>query len=202
MGGSRVTAVIGGLRVAHDAADVVALTSRPIRVAYLLGSLSAGGAERQMLLLAERLPRDQFEVDFLSMVGAGRYDGRARQAGARTFSVGSYPEDSESTISGVRRRLRMARYLVRTMRARRYDIIDAWLYPADVLASALGLLAHRPIIVTGRRNLGLHDRFGPGGAIVDMLVDRLTAAVVANSQAAADHAIRHHHVDPAKMHVI
>ena len=42
-----------------------------IRVAYIVSSLMSGGAELQMLALSERLPRDEFHVDFICMAEPG-----------------------------------------------------------------------------------------------------------------------------------
>ncbi len=42
-----------------------------LRIAYLPASLSPGGAERQMLALAERLPKDRFDVEFVVLSGSG-----------------------------------------------------------------------------------------------------------------------------------
>ena len=96
----------------------------------------------------------------------------------------------------------MAFHYARAVRSGGYDIIDAWLYPAGVLA-ALGRVATRtPIVISGRLNLQRHGRFGPLAGAVDRLVDRLTDAVVANSAAAAEFAVRSHHTDPSKLRII
>ena len=175
---------------------------RPLRIAYLLASLRPGGAERQMLLLAEELPKDHFVVDFLVMIGPGDYDDRARRAGARVIPLGLPPVQGESPLAGLRRRVGMTHRLLQAVRRGRYDIIDAWLYPADALAALSRPLTRTPVVISGRRNLDLHARFGPMTGIADRVVDRLTDAVVANSKAAADNAVRNHHVDPSRLHVI
>ena len=50
---------------------------RRLRVAYLPASLRPGGAERQMLALAERLPQDRFKIEFVAIAGPGEYDAQA-----------------------------------------------------------------------------------------------------------------------------
>ena len=42
----------------------------PIRVVYTPVALHAAGSERQMLALAQRLPRDRFEVEFILLASA------------------------------------------------------------------------------------------------------------------------------------
>lgn len=175
---------------------------RPLRVAYLLASLRPGGAERQMLTLAERLPRDRFEVDFLVLIGQGDYDARATAAGAHIRVLGAPPTPGEGLVGSLRRRAGMAmRYSHAAFRGR-YDIVDAWLYPADVLAAMTSIVTRTPVVISGRRNMAAHDRFGPLRPTIDRWTDRLCDAVVANSAAAAEFALASHGTDPSKLRII
>ena len=175
---------------------------RPLRVAHLIAGLMRGGAELQELALAERLPRDRFRIDFLAVGGAGEYDGRARAAGSRVLHIGVRPQAGESLRNAQVRRTRMALHYARAVRGGRYDIVDAWLYPADILAALGRVVTGTPIVISGRLNIQLHYRFGPLAGAVDRLVNRLTDAVVANSSAAAEFAVRSHHTDPSKLRII
>ena len=107
---------------------------RPLRIAYLPPLLRPAGAERQMLLLAERLPRDRFRVDFLAMSGSGPYDERARAAGARVRAIGEPPRPDASVPERFLGRAAKTAHYLRAAREGRYDVIDAWLYPVDVMA--------------------------------------------------------------------
>ena len=175
---------------------------RPLRIAHLVTSLAAGGAERQALALAARLPRGRFSVDFLAIGGPGEYDDDARRAGVRVHYLGKRPEQGESRLDGHRRRAATMRNYLRAVRRGRYDIVDAWLYPDDVRAAATRVLTGTPIVMSGRRNIQAHDRFGPLAGALDRVVDRLVDAVVANSDATARFAVSSHHTDPSKLHII
>lgn len=176
---------------------------RPLRVAYIVASLRAGGAEKQMLALAERLPRDRFVVEFVSIAGPGEYDAMALAAGARIRSLGGLPSPHAGLAGRLVRRARKAmRYAIGARKAR-YDIVDAWLYPADVMAALARPFTSTPVIVAGRRNLGdLDGRLGLLHRGVGALAIRLVDAVVANSTAVAAEALSHEHVDPSKLRVI
>lgn len=175
---------------------------RRVRVAFIPAALRPGGAERQMLALAERLPRDRFEVDFLVLSGPGEYDQRAASVGARVRHVGAAPTPGTGVATRMLRRATKTTDFVRIARAGRYDILDAWLYPSDVLAALTRGLTKVPVVISGRRNLDPHEQFGPVGRLVDAAAMRLTDAVVANSAAAARYAIEHEGVDPASVRVI
>ena len=54
----------------------------------------------------------------------------------------------------LQRRVSKSLAYLTAVRAGHYDIIDAWLYPAYVVAALARPLTQTPIIVAGRRNLG------------------------------------------------
>lgn len=174
----------------------------PIRIAYLPARLTAAGAERQMLTLAERLPRDRFEVDFVVLAGRGELETRAAAAGARVHHLGDpAARDAALPIKVGRRASKIAQY-VALARAERYDIVDAWLYPTDVLVAMTRPLTGVPVVMSGRRNVDPQRQFGAIEGPVERLVDRLIDLVVANSEAAAQNAIATQHVDPHKIRII
>lgn len=175
---------------------------RRLRVAYLPASLRPGGAERQMLALAERLPQDRFKIEFVAIAGAGEYDARAETSGARVRSLGrganphaSLPVKSAKRVSKILRYAALARHA-------RYDIVDAWLYPSDVLAAFARPITGTPVVIAGRRNIDPRDQFGWMEIGIGAAVRRLTDMVVANSAAVAAHAIAYQGIDPARIRII
>jgi glycosyltransferase involved in cell wall biosynthesis len=100
------------------------------------------------------------------------------------------------------RRIRKSAKFASVARSGHYDVIDAWLYPSDVITAFVRPLARNPVVISGRRNLDPHESFGRAGRFVDGLAIRMTDAVVANSAAAAAYAISHERLDPAKVRII
>ena len=173
-----------------------------LRLAYLPASLRPGGAERQMLALAERLPRDRFDVDFLAIVGRGPYDDRAEAAGSRVRALGSPARLEDGLASkGVKRASKILNY-VSFVRKARYDVVDAWLYPADVMAALARPLTRTPVVIAGRRNVDPRNQFGIAEGVIGAATNRLIDVVVANSAAAAAVAVETQGVDPAKIRII
>ena len=121
-----------------------------------------------MLALAERLPRDQFRVDFLAMSGPGPYDERALAAGAGLRYIGSPPRVAASTLERiVGRGVKTVRYAY-VARAGRYDIVDAWLYPVDVMAVLARSITRR--LVSNTRSERLTGGRGRIGVVFAALV--------------------------------
>jgi glycosyltransferase involved in cell wall biosynthesis len=176
---------------------------RPLRIAYLPPSLKPGGAEKQMLALAERLPRDRFQVDFVAVAGSGEYDAQAQAAGLRIHSLGPPGSPDSGTLPRLARRIEKTMRYVAIARAARYDVVDAWLYPNDVLIALVRHLAGTPVIVAGRRNLGdFYATWGPLDRAASALAKRLTDVVVANSAAVGADTLVREHLDPAKLRII
>jgi glycosyltransferase involved in cell wall biosynthesis len=163
---------------------------RPIRLAFLLGQLTRGGAELQMLALTEHLTGNGFEVDFVTRSGDGPLDRAARDAGARVRHLGRASSAATPLLRrSVRLMARNGRWIT-TARRRRYDIVDAWLHPADSLAALTRPLTRVPVVMSAR--LGRSPRMGAGaaGRLLDAAVFRLTDAVVANARITAEDARR------------
>jgi glycosyltransferase involved in cell wall biosynthesis len=89
------------------------------------------------------------------------------------------------------------------VRRGRYDIVDAWLHPAYVLAVATRVLTRTPIVVTGRRSLSdFKERFGPLQRAFDRIATRWGDAIVANSEAVAADVVTREHLARDRIRVI
>jgi glycosyltransferase involved in cell wall biosynthesis len=177
---------------------------RRIRVALITGGLVPGGAERQMLLLAEGLPRAEFSVDFICIKLAGDYAERARAAGARVRVLGLLGKKESGWPLPI-----YLPYLAWTvlrfvrMTAGRYDILDAWLYHAYALATATRLLTRPRAVIAGRRSLSAFKvRFNRFERIGDAIARRGTDVIVANSEAVRADVIEREHLDPKGIRMI
>lgn len=146
-----------------------------------------GGAERQMILLAEHLPRDRFEVNFVLLGGWTTNADLAVAAGANVRALGaSNRRSTPMPIFAAKVAGRTLEY-IRIGRRERYDIVDAWLYLSYGLAAVTRSFTRVPILITGRRSLsGFKESFGPVERAIDAIARRRADAIVANSDAVAD----------------
>lgn len=177
--------------------------ARRLRIAYISSRLEPGGAETQMLALAERLPVDEFQVDFICTSEPGLYAPRARAAGARVFTLGPSPQDGSSRFAKASHRARKIARFVSLLRRNHYDIVDAWMYPDYNLAALSRPFTGIPVVIGGRRNTsGAETRYGFVERAVDAFARRLCDMTVANSEVAATRAIQVEHLDPRRVQVI
>jgi glycosyltransferase involved in cell wall biosynthesis len=175
---------------------------RPLRIAYLTPTLETGGAERQMLILAANLPRDEFEVRFLLLSRPGAMADEARAAGASLYRLGldhtACAAFRPGCLPAALRAIRRYRALTADV-----DIVDAWLVPSQIFAAAARPFAPVPVLIGGRRSLD--DVYATKSRARRMLASvaaRRMDLVVANSCAAADDAMLHDGIDPSRVRVI
>jgi glycosyltransferase involved in cell wall biosynthesis len=162
-----------------------------LRIGYVTGALDAAGSERQMLALAELLPADRFAPEFVVLSRPGTNAGRAATGG---FPVHVVPppinRSSVGLATAATRTVRKAVNFVTLLRRRRFDIVDAWLFHAYVLAALAKPFARPPILVTGRRSLRPREAAGRGGHLLQSISAVMSDAIVANSPQVRDEVAR------------
>ena len=175
---------------------------RRLRVLYP-ASLTVGGAERQMILLAERLPRDRFDVSFVLFGDWTPNADLAVAAGAHVHAMGaSHRGSTPRALLALKAARRVVTY-VRLCRRERIDIVDAWLFHGYAVAGVTRPLTRVPVLISGRVSLsGFKARFGPLERAADVIARRWSDVIFANSEAVADDVARLEGVDRASIRII
>lgn len=164
--------------------------NHPIRVLHLITGLGLGGAETWLARLLSRLPREHFDCHVVSLLdlsgGHGALAGRIRELGVPVESLGQQ--------RGVPSPAALLR-LMTLLRQWRPDVLQTWLYHADLL----GLLAAKACGSKAAVSWGLRSgymdfsRYGLTTRLTVRACARLSAwpeAVTANSLAGAEHHVR------------
>jgi glycosyltransferase involved in cell wall biosynthesis len=176
-----------------------------VRVALVTASLVAGGAERQMLLLAEGLPHDAFAVEFICLKLAGEDAQRARAAGATVRVLGLKGKRESGwplPLYAVYVAWKVGRFIGMAA-ARRYDVIDAWLFHAYALATITRPFTRPRAVLAGRRSLSeFKAQFGRPERLADALARRGSDLLVANSEAVKADVVGREGVAPDRIRVI
>jgi glycosyltransferase involved in cell wall biosynthesis len=102
---------------------------RPIAVSHIITTLSTGGAEMMLYRLLRVMDRSRFRNSVVALGGDGAIARRIRDAGIPVRTLGLRPSQA---LRGMAR-------LVRVLRRERPDVIQTWMYHADLLGGLASL---------------------------------------------------------------
>jgi glycosyltransferase involved in cell wall biosynthesis len=160
-----------------------------VRILYLLTSLGIGGAEKQVIGLAERMAERGHTVAILSLKHAEE-EWPAKLPILRL--------NIRKTPLGIWRGLRFAVQFVAMFRP---DLLHSHTFPANIFARLLKRMLPRP---SPRLINTIHNVYEGGRRrmLLYRVTGSLTDQVTAVSQAAADRFVQIHAVSPSKMRVL
>lgn len=154
--------------------EVANSTPRRICVVLVVDDLGYGGAERQVVELANNMESDRFDVHVCALSAHVPLGSRLRDAQRRLHIIElGFRYDCRTVV-------RVAR-LLRDLRA---DIVHGYLFRAEIVSRLAGRLARTPVVLGSERNANQTFRRR------NVLIYRLTAgcadAIIANSHAGAE----------------
>lgn len=147
---------------------------RPLRVLQVIPTLDRSGAEKQMALLAAGLPRERFRVEVAALTRLGPLEAELREAGVPVHAIRKRLKLDPAALSR----------LIRLMRAGRFDVVQTWIFAANVYGRIAARRAGVPVVVTAEMAVDLWKR--PAHLAIDRRLARSTDCVVGNSAAVVD----------------
>jgi glycosyltransferase involved in cell wall biosynthesis len=174
------------------------------RVLFVIGTLSIGGSERQLVELATHLaPRFAPTVCCLNAVGPLRTE--LTRAGVPVIDLGFGAVPAGLGIARVRAVVRWMLGVVRFARLLgrlRPDVVHGVLPHAYVVGAVAAWLAGVPVVVAGRRSLANFKRGRPVYRLAEPVVNRWTDLVIANCHAVREDTLASERLDPGKVVVV
>ncbi len=160
---------------------------RPARVGLVVGQLSTGGAEGQLLQASRGLDPRRFTPTVYCL-------------STQVHPIGPLLERAGVTVrTAPRPGLARVRWLAGQMAADEIDLVHAWLYIANALAwSATRLMKRRPL-VTSARNCKVQNRVS---RLANSLAFRGSRAIVVNSHDVAHYIVRHYRAPRDRIRVV
>jgi glycosyltransferase involved in cell wall biosynthesis len=108
-----------------------------IRLAHVITGLGTGGAETMLYRLIPRLDRTRFEQTVISLSGTGAFGEKVADLGVPVKALGLQPSRPDPT---------KIVQLVHHVRRLAPDIVQTWMYHADLLGGLAGRLAGSRVI--------------------------------------------------------
>ena len=150
----------------------------PIRVLHLISSLAAGGAQTMLANLLARMDRQRFQNQVVSLIEVGPVGEQIRSQGIPVYPLGM--RRGQPSPAGLWR-------LARLLRRERPDVLQTWLYHADLLGLCAAPLARTPVVVWNVRasnmDMAQYRRLSSWTVKACARLSGLPHAVVVNSEA-------------------
>ena len=145
-----------------------------IHILLLIPTLDRSGAEKQLTLLAQGLPREEFQVEVVCLSRGGPYQAELEAAGITVTVIGkSFRFDPVSL-------LRLRRLVAR----RKPDILHTWLFAANSSGRLIVNRKHRPDVIVSERCV---DTWKSRWQLwLDRQLIPRTTQMIGNSQAVVD----------------
>jgi len=148
--------------------------ARPLVAVLVISNLEYGGAQRQVVEIANALPRRGFTVHVCSLSG---YVPLASHLHARRRQLHVIPKRWKFDATVVPR-------LAALLRRVHADVVHGFLFDADIAVRLAGSLARTPLVIDSERNAGYHLKRRQ--LLAYALTRRLRHLCVANSRAGAE----------------
>jgi L-malate glycosyltransferase len=157
--------------------------ARSPKVWLMIGQLGLGGTEKQVVLLARGLHDRGVDASVLVMFEGGLRESALLAAGVPVVHLGF------TRFSAARNAPRNAAAfagLVRRLRRDRPEVLHAFLFHSYTVAAPAARMARVPVLVAGRRSLGVFKEGRRLLLLIERLATRVTDLLIANAHAVAE----------------
>ena len=144
------------------------------RVVLLIPTMDRGGAEKQLSLLAENLPRDRFDVHVILLTRDGPRSRRLHDAGIPVTVIGKRFKADPSALFRLRRELKRLQP----------EIVHTWLFAANSFGRAAARMAKVPRIIGSERCVDPWKT--PAHFLIDRQLAKISETITTNSVGVRD----------------
>lgn len=149
------------------------------RIALIIPTMDLGGAEKQLCLLADGLPRDEFETHVLLLTREGPRARWLRERNVPVHLIGKRYKLDPTALFRLRRLLQQLRP----------QLVHTWLFAANSFGRVAARMASVPHIVASERCVDLWK--SSGHFLIDRKLSGFTEAITTNSAGVRDFYVAH-----------
>lgn len=148
-----------------------------IRIIYVIGQLSKGGAEKQLYETVKSIDKDRFDPIVVSLSQSGYWADKIRKLGIELIEI---PRKKNIEFSRVFR-------LIKIFREKRPDIVHTYMFSGNSYGRIAAILTRVPVIIASERSL---PEIGKNKRRYHIFIDRLFSSfshgIICNSYIAAE----------------
>jgi glycosyltransferase involved in cell wall biosynthesis len=146
-----------------------------LKVLQLIPTLDRSGAEKQMVLLAEGLPRDRFQVEVAALTRLGPLEAELNTAGVPVTAIGKRFKLDPIALAN----------LARFLKSNAFDVVQTWIFAANTYGRVAARMAGVPVVVVAEMAVDLWK--GRFARSVDRRLATWCDRLVGNSHAVVDY---------------
>ena len=120
-----------------------------IKILYIIDKLDTGGAQHHLLQLLRQIDRNKFKPYLCCLLYEGELIDKVKDLGVSVLTLDIKRIYTASGISGL---IKLKGFIKKEA----IDIIHTYLFSANILGNLAAKLAKAPLIISGRRDTGLH----------------------------------------------
>jgi glycosyltransferase involved in cell wall biosynthesis len=154
-----------------------------MRIALIIPTMDRGGAEKQVCLLAQHLPRQEFDVQVILLTRDGPRSEQLRRSGIPVTLIGKRFKADPTALFRLRN----------VLRKWKPDVVHTWLFAANCFGRAAAKMAGVPRIIGSERCIDLWKT--PAHFLLDRQLARYSEAITTNSVGVKDFYAAHG-IDP------
>ncbi|QEF97700.1 Putative glycosyltransferase EpsD [Stieleria maiorica] len=160
-----------------------------LRIALIIPTMDQGGAEKQLALLAENLPHDEFEVHVYLLTRDGPRSRSLRDSGIPVTVIGKRFKADPTALFRLRRLLKEWSP----------DVVHTWLFAANSFGRTAAVMAKVPVIIASERCVDPWKSWWHFW--IDRVLARRSTAITTNSSGVVEF-YADHGISPNLFHVI
>lgn len=122
---------------------------KKIKLLFVIDKLNIGGAQSHILQLLKGMNRDRFSLYLCCLMEEGDLFEETKNTGTSAFVLHVKRIYGPSGIRGM---FKLARFI----KMEGIDVVHTLLFSANILGNLSAKLAHAPLIISGRRDTGIH----------------------------------------------
>lgn len=150
-----------------------------IRIALVIPTMDRGGAEKQLALLAENLPRDEYEVRVYLLTRDGPRSESLRESGIPVSVIGKRFKADPTALFRLKDEFK----------SWSPDVVHTWLFAANSFGRAAAVMAKVPVIMASERCVDPWKSWWHFA--IDRYLAKRSAAITTNSSGVRDFYINH-----------
>jgi glycosyltransferase involved in cell wall biosynthesis len=154
------------------------------RILFAVGSLTVGGSESQLAMLAQRLKMRGWTIDVFPLEKSGPLVERLERAGIHVID-GGYDATRRTKIGRLASLVGCEARLVWRVLRSRPDVVHGFLPLTNFMCALAGRVAFAPLVITSKRALGRHQDRHPAWRWLDRVANAWSHVITANSRAVA-----------------